>query len=115
MELEKRLGKIKSVSFGHGGYQDAQLGLSITFESEKEGWGVGKFYGGWDAEMIDCSEHAKWTETDRDKTYSDTMRFISKILKQAKVNTVDQLKDIPVECTFDFNTLKDWRILEEVL
>jgi hypothetical protein len=43
------------------------------------------------------------------------MRFVSKLLKEAKVNSVDKLKGIPVEVTFDGNILKDWRILTEVL
>jgi hypothetical protein len=36
-------------------------------------------------------------------------------LKDAKVNSVDELKGKPVEVTFDGNMLKEWRILTEVL
>ena len=111
--MEKKLGKIESVSFGLGGYQDSQLGLSITFGDG--GWGVGYFKGNWDAERIKWSEHCKWTEEDRDKGYSETMRFLSKVLKDAKVSSVDKLKGIPVEVTFDGNTLTEWRVLTEVL
>ena len=28
--MEKKLGKIQSVRFGHGGYQDACIGISVT-------------------------------------------------------------------------------------
>ena len=113
MELEKRLGKIKSVTFGHMGYQECQLGLSLTFEAD--GWGVGWSMGGWDAEIIKWDKNCKWTEESRDAEYAKIMRYVSKLLKEAKVDDVHKLKGIPVECTFDFNTLKDWRILKEVL
>jgi hypothetical protein len=43
------------------------------------------------------------------------MRYVSTLLKEAKVNSVDMLKGKPVEVTFDGNTLKSWRILTEVL
>lgn len=111
--MEKRLGKIESIKFGYGGYQDAMLGLSVTLSAD--GWGVSDFKGNWDVETIKVSEYTQWTETDRDKGYSDTMRFISKLLKEAKVSSVDKLKGVPVEVTFDGIMLKEWRILTEVL
>jgi hypothetical protein len=111
--MEKRLGKIESVKFGLGGYQDSQLGLSVTLGNG--GWGVGDFNGNWDAERIKWSEHCKWTEEDRDKGYSETMRYLSKLLNAAKVDSVDKLKGIPVEVTLEDNTLKEWRVLTEVL
>jgi hypothetical protein len=43
------------------------------------------------------------------------MRYLSKLLNEAKVSSVDKLKGIPVEVTFDGNMLKEWRILTEVL
>lgn len=111
--MEKKLGKIESVRFGHGGYQDAMLGLSVTLSAS--GWGVNDFKGNWDAELIKCTENTKWTEEDRDKGYSDTMRFVSKLLKEAKVDNVSKLKGVPVECSFEGTMLKEWRILTEVL
>ncbi len=111
--MEKRLGKITSVRFGLGGYQDAMLGLSIGLGDGS--WGVSDFKGQWDAESIKRSEYTKWTEEDRDRGYSDTMRYLSKLLKEASVNNVADLKGIPVEVTFDGNLLKEWRILTEVL
>lgn len=111
---EKRLGKISSVRFGHGGYQDACLGLDLSFES-KSGWGVSTWIGGWDAEIIKCDKYCKWTEEDRSKEYADTMRKISKLLSQAKVSEIHELKGIPVEVEFEGMMMKDWRILEEVL
>jgi len=113
MELEKKLGKISSVTFGHMGYQECQLGLSLTFEAN--GWGVGWSMGGWDAEIIKWDKNCKWTEDSRDAEYAKVMRYVSKLLKEAKVDDVHKLKGIPVEVTFDGNCLKDWRILKEVL
>jgi hypothetical protein len=111
--MEKILGKIESVKFGLGGYQDSQLGLSVILGNGS--WGVGDFKGNWDAERIKWSEHCKWTEEDRTIGYSETMRYLSKLLKDAKVDSVDKLKGIPVEVTLDDNTLKEWRVLTEVL
>jgi hypothetical protein len=111
--MEKRLGKIESASFGLGGYQGAMLGLHVTLGNGT--WGVGDSKGNWDAEQISCSEHSKWTESDRDEWYSEIMRYVSKLLKDAKVDSVDKLKGKPVEVTFDGNILKGWRILTEVL
>lgn len=111
--MEKRLGKIKNVSFGHGGYQDAMIGLNVTIEGE--GWGVSDSKVAWDAEMIECTKHCKWTEADRDKQYAEIMRYLSKLLKDAKVSSVDKLKGIPIEAIFDGNLLKKWRILTEVI
>ena len=111
--MEKKLGKIESVRFGHGGYQDACIGLSVTLGNGS--WGVGDSRANWDAEQIKWSEHSKWTEEDRDGWYAEIMRYVSSLLKDAKVNSVDQLKGKPVEVTLDDNQLKSWRILTEVL
>ena len=111
--MEKKLGKITSVRFGLGGYQDAMLGLSVQLGDGS--WGVGDFKGTWDAESIKRSEYTKWTEEDRSKGYDETMRYLSTLLKEAKVDSVDKLKGIPVEVTFDGMLLQEWRILTEVL
>lgn len=111
--MEKKLGKIENVSFGIGGYQDCMLGLQVTLGDN--GWGVVDNRTAWDAERISWSENCKWTEEDRDKQYSEIMRYLSKLLKDAKVDSVDKLKGIPVEVTFDGNMLKEWRVLTEVL
>jgi hypothetical protein len=65
--------------------------------------------------MISCSEHSKWSESDRDVWYAEIMRYVSKLLRDAKVDSVEKLKGKPIEATFDGNTLKEWRILTEVL
>lgn len=65
--------------------------------------------------MIKRSDITQWTEEDRSKSIDESVRFVSKLLKRAKVGSVDKLKGIPVEVTFDGNMLKEWRILTEVL
>lgn len=113
--MEKLLGKIESVSFGIGGYQDAMLGIHITLSGS--GWGVCTEKTAWDSTLIKCSDHAKWTENDRSRFYDEIMRFISKILNEAKVKTVSELRGIPIEAEFEEAgmALKSWRILTEVL
>lgn len=112
----KELGKISHVKFGIGGYQDAMLGLYLTFDSTS-GWGVTTSIDTWDAELIECSQYAKWTEEDRSNCYDQIVRKISKLLNEAKVKDINDLVGIPVECIFDnkTNMLKDWRILTEVI
>ena len=111
--MEKRLGKIQDVRFGLGGYQDAMLGIHVTLGNE--GWGVGDSRANWDVEQIKWTENTQWTEEDRDGWYAEIMRYVSKLLKEAKVDSVDKLKGKPVEVTLEGNTLKEWRILTEVL
>ena len=109
----KELGKIISVKFGHCGYQDAMLGIQVTLGDGS--WGCGDSRCAWDAEIIEHTEYCKWTEESRDGEYAAIMRYVSKLLKDAKVDSVDKLKNIPIEATFDGTMLKEWRILTEVL
>src|SRR5437660_803490 len=112
--LDKKLGKIERVKFGQtGGYDDSNLGLGLTLSGE--GWGCTWSISHAFSQTIKWSEHCKWTEKDRDAGYAKTMREIDKLLIAAKVDTVDRLKGIPVEATFDGNLMKDFRILTEVL
>ena len=111
--MEKKLGKIESVHFGIGGYQDSMIGLHITLGGNS--WGVYDSKSAWDAELVKWSEYCKLNESDRDLDYAGIIRFVSKMLNEAKVKTVDKLKGIPIEATFDGNILKEWRILTEVL
>jgi hypothetical protein len=109
--MSKLLGKIESVHFGFGGYQDAMIGLSLHFSGD--GWGAYKFIGTW---SIKRSEIAKWTESERVNTLGETVMQIADLLNQAKKKDVSELKGVPVECTFDDkNSLTEWRILKEVI
>lgn len=112
--IETKLGKIISVSFGYGGYENACLGLTIVLGSEKA-WVTQEFSGTWDSELYKPTEYTEWTEEDRDRTYSQTMRYLSKLLRDANVSSVEQLKNVPVEVKFKENKLYQWRILREVI
>ena len=112
---EKMLGKITEATFGLGGYQDCSLGLHLTFESIKDKWGAAYTQSFWDFNTIKYNENCKWDEDDRRDAYINIMIYLSNILKDANVKTVDQLKNIPVEVVFNDNKLKEWRILTEVL
>ena len=107
------LGKIAHVSFGLGGYQDCCIGLHITLEGK--GWGTCTSKDAWDKNLITWSKSCKWTERERLEQYSEILCYISDLLFKAKKTSVDQLKGIPIEATFDGTILKSWRILEEVL
>jgi len=109
----KELGKIENVRFGIGGYQDAQIGIYFTFSGK--GWGVNSSECAWDKNIIKRSEYCKWTEGERSELYSEIVRFISDTLFDAKVDYIEKLKGIPVEVTFENNTIKSWRVLKEVL
>jgi hypothetical protein len=115
--MEKRLGKIAKVTFGKGGYQDAQFGLSLCFDFDGSRCQT-QIGSAWDAATIDCSSHCKWSEEDRAKGHDEMCRKVSQLLKDAKVDSVDQLLGKPIEAEFDqggCGQLKDWRILKEVL
>lgn len=110
-ELRKEYGKITRATFGAGGYQEAQVGLWLLFEGK--GWGCGHgIAGGWN---FPPDSNAKWTLEDQSKSYATMVRDIMKLLADAKVDSVDKLMGKPVECKFEFTTLKSFRIFTEVL
>lgn len=111
--MQERLGRIDSITFGHGGYQDTCFGLSVTLSFDH--CGVGDFKGAWDPEMIKCTQHSQWTEADRDQQLAEMCRYVSKLLKDAKVSSVDKLVGKPIMVTTDGFQMKSWRILTEVL
>jgi len=107
--MRKELGKIRSISLGDGGYQDAMFGFS--FELGGDGWGVTDFWGAWS----DWSEGCEWTIEDQNKAFLASLLKIKGILCDAKKDDLSKLKGVPIEVEFDGNTLKSWRILKEVL
>ena len=110
--MRKELGKIRSVSFGFGGYQDCQFGLSLGFESG--GGVVGTFEGNGPLTM-DIPEEAEWTEADRERTVIATIKLLTETLQKAHVKSVSELLGVPVELTYNGQCLREWRILEEVI
>ena len=111
--IEKKLGKLEGVKFGLGGYQDACIGLSVTISGA--GWGVADNKSVWDFNLVECTKYCNWTEEDRADQCKSIMKFISDLLNDAKVNSIDKLNGIPVEAEFDGMNLKSWRVLTEVL
>ena len=113
-KTQHHLGKIRSVKFGLGGYQDVMFGLTLSFSFDRNAE-ISDFMGSWDPENIECTPGAKWTEADRDAKLVETCRFISKIMAEAKVDDVMDLVGKPVSITIENSSPKDWRILTEVL
>jgi hypothetical protein len=111
--MMKKLGKIKNVRFGLGGYNDAMIG--IHFEFGGEGWGVNHSRSYWDPNLIEHTVNCQWTESDRTDEFSKIMGYISNLLEDGKVDSIDKLKGKPIEVELDGNILKEWRILTEVL
>lgn len=112
---EKVLGKIKSIEFGITGYNDMMLGYSIEFSLDGGSMGTITTEGFLDYNRVKHNEHCKWTEEERDIGMVEMLKKLSDVLKQAKVDTIDKLKNIPVEVTLEGNTFKSWRVLTEVL
>lgn len=112
--MEKKIGKINKIRLGYGGYQDAQFGLTVELYSSKESWAVTDFKGFWSINTK-CDKNCKWTEKDRDNSFANVMKLINTLLKESNKDSLDELKNVPVEVTFDGMTLKSWRILTEVL
>lgn len=110
MATRTELGKIQSVRVGMGGYQDVQMG--VWFVLSGTSWGVHDGHGTW---STDRTEHCKWTEGDRNAIFAEVMHKIMELLKQSSRSSVDDLVGLPIEATFDGNTLRSWRLLTEVL
>lgn len=113
-EPTKHLGKIESVYFGLGGYQDCMLGLHVSLRYG-DCLGSDDNKSAWDSNLIKHSDHCQWTEQDRSRQYDEILRYVSDLLAQAKVDRVEKLKGIPVEVISEGLRLKSWRILTEVL
>jgi hypothetical protein len=108
--VEKLLGKITKAEFGWGGYNDAMLGLTLSFASNSSG--VSFHRGDWG---VECTEHCRWTEAERLNGLGKAIMYLGTILTNAKKQSVHQLVGTPVELTLEGNLLKDWRVLTEVL
>jgi hypothetical protein len=106
----KELGKIKDVKFG---IVSGRLG--IHFELEFGGCGCSKSVSEWDYNQVEWDEHCKWVPEDRDSSFVDTMKYVSDLLSQAKVEFVEDLKNIPIEVEHASSLVISFRILTEVL
>jgi len=107
--MNTEIGKIEKCWIGHGGYQDAQFGACFILSTT--GGSVADFYGCWQSR----SEGASWTEEDWNTTKARTMTKIMETMREAKVKDFADLKNKPIEATFEGGRLMSWRILTEVL
>lgn len=110
---EKVLGKIDRISLGMGGYQGVMFGLHIDFKLSN-GYHVSDSDCFWGYD-IKVGKLTKWSESDREQEWGKIMTRIAKLCHQARVNSFDKLMGIPVEVEIENDSLKSWRILEEVL
>lgn len=108
--MEKVLGKILSAKYGKIHDYPMFIGLQLTFKLS-DGGCVGD--GG--KLCVNASSECKWEEENKGEAYIRSVTEVYKILNDAKVNSVDELVNVPVEVTMDRNTFKDFRILTEVL
>lgn len=111
--MHTQLGKISRASFGLGGYQDAMVGLSLTFSGK--GWGVCDFIGAWSLER---SESTKWTEEERLTDIGKAGMKLAEMLTKIGKRDVSELVGTPVQVTFEREyggKLVSWRLLDEVL
>ncbi len=108
---QTKLGKIRSVNFGYGGYDDAMFG--ITFQLGNDDWGVSDFRGAW---KRDINTLDKNTAEKHVMNIYNVWYVIINVMDDAKVKSIHELIDIPVEVTFDDkDQLISWRVLKEVL
>lgn len=108
--IEKSLGKILDVRFGFIPDYPSLFGLDLTFKlSDGCGIGTGGKY------TVNISEACKWSEEERNAALIDMINQVIKIMKDAKITNISDLKNKPVEVTIDRNMFKDFRILTEVL
>lgn len=101
---EKHLGKIMSVKFG---YKNSMFGLHLELGSgENSGWRV----------ITSISYNPKLNnQAETNQRALEMLIEIKKLLEEARVSTIDELKDIPIEAEFNGNVLEKYRILNEVL
>lgn len=104
---DKKLGKISEAKFGVIHDMPFLFGLKLEFNGDD--WSVG-----CSNHVINMSKECKW-KGDRKGATEEIMDFTYKLLKEAKVQNVNDLFGIPVEVEFEGNTFKDFRILTEVL
>lgn len=108
--MEKVLGKIKDVDVQLIG--GCFLGIDFTFSLDGGSRGIGS--GG--KYTVNTNKRCKYDGVEeRNEVYAKSLEYIRRFLKEAKVDRVQQLKNLPVEVTIENQIFKDFRILTEVL
>lgn len=108
--MEQHLGKIRSASFGLGGYQDAMLGFTFVLEASGASWC--DFWGVFppNEERVTPSVNQQ-----RITALGEATLKVYALLAGAKAQRLDQLAGKPIEITEEGQRLASWRILTEVL
>lgn len=104
------LGRIKSVQFGIGGYQDSMIGFTFILGNKE--WGTSDFWGAW---CIKRPENSVWSEDSRIQALGQAVMRVNALLSEIGKQSLSDLEGTPVSVTFENHTLKTWRILTEVL
>ena len=105
----KYLGKITFAEFGKVRDYPFLIGLQLGFEMTCGHITDGGKY------TVNISKECKWQESERTEVITAVVEHVDKILTDAKVRYVSELKNKPVEVTVEGNVFKDFRILTEVL
>jgi len=109
-----KLGKIEFIELRHLYDMDYMLGISIGFDIGDGGAVCTDIY-------INMSSEANWScDTERMQSYWNFLQTIQDMLLDAKKESFDKLKGIPVEMFFNGNgglgdEIIGFRILKEVL
>lgn len=118
--MHKEIGKIESITFGLGGYDDAMIGFRIVLGGKN--WGTQDFWGSaWshvsEEQLLDPKSSYRWTHESRIKNIGEGGWKIWTLMKEAGVEKMEDLKDKPIEATFEgaCGKLISFRILSEVL
>lgn len=117
--ITTELGKIEKAKFGFGGYQGVQIVFSFDLKLANGCSVTETFECGWghiSEEELLTDSSIKWTHGDRLATLAKKTWDVVKLLKAAKVDSLDKLAGIPIEATFDVTRrITGFRILTEVL
>lgn len=107
---EKILGKITAAEFGMIRDYPFLFGLKLYFNL-----GDGTQIGSGSVYTINISKECRWEESERQKAIAHAIDELNQILEDAKVCSVSELINKPVEVEIEKNTFKSFRILTEVL
>ena len=107
--LDKRLGKIDFAEFGTVKDYPFLMGLQLGFSMSGSGVMDGCKY------TVNMSPDCRWEVGTRHTNLAESLDFVAKILKDAKVNYVSELLGKPVEVTLEDGVFKDFRILTDLL
>jgi len=109
--MEKKvLGKIEQVEFGCVHDREYLFGLILCLKTSDSSGVV-------DMHVVNMSKSMTSVEwnTKQNEEIVKMVKFVNKLLKDAKIKTIDQLVNVPIEMIFSNNLLKSFRILTEVL